>query len=306
MNRYVNWISGSRRGAQAGRLASVATLAIAAALQLGAAPAISAQQADTNAYTIQRTYKAGDVDRYKIELSGAISGMEATGQTGVMRFKMSLVNKETTKSVNADGTAVVKSEVETALAKLGDQELDASSYIPVTTMTRDRRGRVLSMKAEGGAAGPFGPGGDPGQMLSNSAINFYPAAPVKVGDTWKVQPPTGTQKASLFAGGEGTATFVAVEIVGGVRTARIKSLTDAVIKPMLAPEASGVDPSQLPKQIKVHFEGVGNVDLDTGKLVKLTGVVDFEITTDKGSSGKNRIELTSLLDTLDNKPAAGK
>jgi hypothetical protein len=259
-------------------------------------------------YTILRVYKAGDVDRYNMTMSGTFSGIKALGPQDNVPVKMKAVLKETTKTANTDGSAVILSEMDSATANISDQgEIDISTFIPAVTQTRDKLGKVTESKAEG-AASPLPPGADPGMLLGMLSGAMHSQKAVKVGDTWNVDIAAGGAKRAMPPG-TATAKLIAIETVDGVNTAKIETTVDIGGDKPAAPAAAtdaakpaapaATDNANGEKRpisgLKVHAVSTGNVDLVTGKVVKMSGTFDMEMQRGNGGNMKVHMTITSAL-----------
>ncbi|HZP81040.1 MAG TPA: hypothetical protein VFB21_05350 [Chthonomonadaceae bacterium] len=268
--------------------AALSLLCLAACLSAGVAtscaPAVAAQAADNQEYSVRIAYKAGEVNRYRWIIETKFKDAQ-DGKEKPLFIRMIL--KETTKAVKPDGAAVLESGFEEAYAKIGDQEEDDSAQMPRRiTQTRDPLGRVLEGKIEGG--NPLVVGASGGEtMFSQTAVAFYPPGPVKIGDTWKIaltpkNPKLGTYQMN------GTATLLGTETIENVKTLKIKATT----------ETTGSDKTAA----RLHFEGVGNLDAVTGKLLRLSGTSQ----SFAGTLGNNPIQIHAELLTDAGKAGAEK
>ncbi len=239
--------------------------------------ALRLQADDTTAYTFERTYKAGDVDRYRMVIKSTVNS-QLTGNKDV-DVLLSILMKETTKELKPDGGAVLQDDLEQAYAKIGDQEMDATSLLPGhVVQTRDKQGRIVESKIEGGASAD---NGNQMQMFAQQGMTFYPPKPVKVGESWKISTEASNpaQKGLKVVG---TATLVGTETLNGVKTLKVKAVTDTT-GPAPAPAVAGGT-----GDLKVHFDGVGNIDPASGKLVHMTGTADGVV----GPLGASKMQLT--------------
>ncbi len=218
-----------------------------------------------DAVTIRRVYHKGDVDRYRV-LFHTKSGVDSSGADRAVDFNGLL--RETTRETRDDGSAIVQYDFERAIVKLGDNAMDATQFLTSITATHDRFGVVLASKAAVESVSPLAPTLDFSQLLANAQRGFFPERPVRVGETWPVEGKESIQAGKVTV--KGQATLAAIEDVGGVRTYRIKSVTDTVLdlgEKQLAQSGPG----------KGHFDIVGNVDTATGKLIKMTGAVEADL-----------------------------
>lgn len=232
-------------------------LRLSAALCSGALafPALAAapQAAGNQEYTVRLAYKTGEINRYRWIIEAKINDPQ-DGKEKPLFFRM--IVKETTKEVKPDGAAVLESDFEETYIKLGDVERDASAEIAGRiTQTRDPLGRVLEGKVEGGNSLVAGASGGE-TMFSQTAMAFYPPRPVKMGETWKIEIEPKNPKFQHYKM-TGTGTLLGTETVDNVKTLKIKAVTDTA-----GDAKSG---------LKLHFEGVGNIDPTSGKLLRING-----------------------------------
>ncbi len=220
--------------------------------------------ADDGAYTLQRVYTKGEVDRYKMKAEVHSDGSAFNGATKIV---INIVLKEQTRTVKDDGNAVLNDISEQASADLGDNnKTDLTAFLPAITQTRDRQSHILESKIEGGLPGA----GDMVSQIANALRCFYPSKPVKIGDSWDIEyddkKPTSTSKT------KGKSTLLAIEAVGGMQTAKIRVVTDS--------SGEVEDPGSHEKaKVSSHLDQVGNMDIKTGKIVLMSAKTTF-----KGSS----------------------
>lgn len=217
---------------------------------------------DTTAYDIHRTYKAGEIDRYKLVNKMQINSPQTGGNFSDVDMEMTF--KEVTKSVKPDGAAVITNSFESASADMNGSPFDLMQFLSgaTVTLTQDKYGKVSSVKAEG-FQGPMADA-NIDQMFSQSTLGFYPDKPVKIGDSWKFESNRNLQGSTVKVAG--ASTLVGIETVDGIKTYKIKSVMDN----------AGQD-----QAAKIHVESVGNVDAQTGKFVRLVAKVNSDIGTTK-------------------------
>jgi hypothetical protein len=271
-------------------------------IALGAHPALALRQdaktdekKDEKTYTLVRTFKAKDVNHYKLNLNTSINSPQLGGNIDIV---MTMLMKETTKEVKDNGSAVLMSEFDSANVKFGDNEQDMTALMPSVTSTVDKTGRILDTKIEGG--NPMFTQGPGANMFKNiSPQTYFPPKAVKVGDTWKIDSSADApdkddkskdkEKNKAVQKTTGTATLVGVETINGLQTLKIKMATDS--------ESTLENPMNPGEKldIKAHTEGVSNVDMASGKLVKLTSTS----TSEGGPQGKMKVDLMFALVTDD-------
>lgn len=260
---------------------------LAGAVLLAAHPATSMRrQATDTTYALNRSYKAGDVDRYRLVTSGTFNSAETGGKN--IDVLLSILMKETTKEVKPDGTALLLYDIEQAYAKTGDEERDMTSFLPGhLVQTRDKQGRILSDKVEG-TDSQSNTGAGP-EMFPLMAMTFYPPKPVKVGETWKIniESPSPQMKGVKSVG---SGTLIGPETLNGTQTIKVKAVTD-IIGSTAANGAQG--------SIKLHYEGVANIDPTNGKMIHMSGT-----TNGNAPALGNAQKMQYSLDLLKGNPAA--
>jgi hypothetical protein len=219
----------------------------------------AAQAADTTEHTLKRTFKKGDIDRYKLVFEAMVPSPTGSGETKIF---LTMVIKETTKEIKPDGTIVLSNTADSANLKLGDIDQDITPMMPGVTQIRDKQGRLTEVKVDNAESSPLAPmmGGFM-QMVLGAQAAFYPSKPVKVGDTWKIEP--GPQPREKNVTSDGKATLVSKESVDKVETFKVKIIQDT--------QVAGKDPK------KIHFEGTGNVEPVAGKLLRVTAQIEGDM-----------------------------
>lgn len=247
----------------------------AAALLPGALfPAGARQPADeAKTYTLERKFEKDRVDRYRITAKVTINGPLTDGAETSIKFQVLM--KQTVKEVQDDGVALVASEAEKATVEFGDQETDALAFFPKITQKVDRRLRLLESKAEGNMP-PGGLGNnDLLSVFTRAQASFFPSGPVKVGDTWKIEERSDNPKMSI----SGKGKVVKAEKIGDMDTLQLKVTAD-----MTGEEGGGA---------KSRIDGTANVDIATGRVVRMKGTINVEAST----VGKTRAEFDFALVT---------
>lgn len=222
------------------RLFAVVSRAACVAALLGLAMAGHAQ--DT--YTVKRTFKAGEVDRYK-------TNMQIESDTG-MKVEIVFETTEKTDELKADGAMVRSIRIETAQILVNGQTMALPGFQPTTlTSSFDKDGKPLK---EEGQAGQFR------QFLSMTRPIAEAEKPLKVGEEWKTDVPTnkdGTKKLNV------TVTLVGLEPKSDTLSAdayKIKTVADGVV------EAQNGDQ-------KVRVESTSLVRRDNGAPLRIEGTV---------------------------------
>lgn len=247
-----------------------------------AAPTAPAPAGDATTYTLQRTYKAGTIDHYKMTMHNTVAGEQNLEMQFTMQYKESVV------SIAPDGKVKLDMEFEKFLGNVNGQDLPDGMLpmMPKIHRTVDKMGQTLDMTLDGGQ--DMMNQGIKGMMQTQteSATQFLPSHPVKIGDSWDIKVDKPDNKTT------GTAKLVGTEIVNGVKTLKITMLTDTKNKVASGPAAG--------TEVAMHFEGVSNFDPNTGQIVRMTG-------KGKGDSSKTgKIAVTidlALLNGKDDKAA---
>ncbi len=218
------------------------SLGVAASVVLLAMAPAAVVAEDT--YAIKRTFKAGEVDRYKTTLD-----IEAAGG---MNIQIVFATTEKTVEVKDDGTMTRSISVDTAELVMNGQAMQMPGFKPATIKsTFDKDGKPIK---EEGEAGQFR------QMLSMTRPMAEADRPLKVGEEWKTEVPTnkdGTKKMNV------TVTLLGLESKGETLSAdtfKIKSVADGTVE---SPQGDQ----------KVRFESVSSIARDTGKPLRIEGTV---------------------------------
>lgn len=251
-------------------------LALTAALGVGAnfvgvAPAHAERRdaQDTTAYTIKRVYKAGETDRYRLVTKMNIDSPQTGGPIDVIS---TMLMKELTKEAKDDGTSTSVSEFESASVTFNGNDLDITTMMPKVITTRDKNGKS-DVKMEGGNEQVTAQMGDQvKQFTISSASAFLPSKPVKVGETWDMDPTGGVKDAKV----KGKVTLVSVDTVKGVKVAKFKTVSDVT---------GGAD-------TKMHTEATTLIDVATGKPLNVT-------TKTEGAANGSKLNIEMTLKMLD-------
>lgn len=236
----------------------------------------SAFAQDAKTYTLVRTYKAKDVSKYKYNITTNVNSPQLGGAVDLV---LNMALRETVKDVKENGSTVLLTEFDSASVKIGPgaQDMDISSFLPTITTTVDKSGKVVDVVMDGGNP-MFTSGPGSGMFKSLQQQNFFPTKPIKVGETWKIELDS-KDKAGVKT--TGTATFLSVESLSGIQTAKVKMVTDS--------ETTTENPDTPNKlvTVKSHSEGVANYDIATGRVVKMTSTS----TSDNATLGKTEIKV---------------
>jgi len=226
---------------------------------VGGTPSVQAAQrptVDGTAYDFQRHYKLGEVDRYKGEFVVTTNGPDTGGKDQSVKY--TIVSRETTSSVDPDGTVVVIIEYEQAIVSAGGKSEDYTAKMPRIIHAIDSQGRGR-ITLEGG--------NDPlarvmvGIMATADEVagSGTPKKPKKVGETWNLTSPDPNKKLS------GTAGLDSVVDINGTKTLKVNYRTDA---------SQGA--------ISAHTGATVWVDVLTGKTIKVASRSDGM--TDQGKT----------------------
>jgi len=201
---------------------------------------------DDTAYTIQRTYRAGDVNRYRIHMVSTTSDPQMGGKDHVVKNDM--IVRETVKSVDPDGTVTILDEFECAGSSIDNMDVDLTESMPKVTQTRNSQGD-LQVKVQGGDTRFTDP---VLQMMLQIARgqDVIPTKPVKVGTSWRFTADAGTKDKTT-----GTVLLESVEGINGVKALKLKRVADT----------SGGEAAA-----GIHEEITTLLDALTGKTLKLT------------------------------------
>lgn len=226
-------------------------------LTLGVVVPASGQTSPTaqpdQTYTLQRIYKQGDIDKYRLTVSTKMSGAQTGGPD--FDIHMTMVLKETTVSVASDGLVTITDEYPKADGEFNGTPLDMTQMMPKVTLKRDKKGNVevttdgpneqINTQISGMA-----------KQLMQSSSATLPTKPVKIGDSWTVD--SSAVSTAVDAGAKSTTTvkLASIEMVNGTKTLKLDIVTDS---------EGGKDPNA-----KMHVEGSVYIDAKSGKPIKMT------------------------------------
>jgi|SRR5579884_511107 len=229
---------------------------------------------DTTVYDIHRTFKVGDVDRYRLVNKMLVNSPETGGN--FVNVDMQLTVKQLTKSAKPDGTAVLTTTFENATAVYNDQPIDLMTFLSNAnvTMTLNKFGKVSDSKSDG-VQGPLA-NANIDQMIAQATSGLYPDTPVKIGDSWKFETSRNMQGMTIKVAG--TSTLVGIETIDGIKTFKIKTVID------------NADKNQV--NTVFHAESTSNLDAQTGKVVRIAGKVNYDVDTTKAKGNITATRLT--------------
>lgn len=253
-NRFQSLCVGAAKTARLYALAALFGLSAFGLIASQAQTQTDPSKADTT-YSVQRVYKAGDVDRYKISLRLVSNGPQTDGKDFVMSVNMLM--KETIKAITPEGTVTTVDEFEQANSDINNQHFDMTTLMPKVTQSRDKAGHT-DVKTEGGNPQVTPQGVKMAQTTSGFQAVFLPAKPVKVGDTWTAD------GSSLAADPTAKAIFTvkleSVETLNGVTILHLKAVAD-------------ITGGKIP-DAKMRDEVTLLVDAKTGKSIKMLSKTD--------------------------------
>jgi hypothetical protein len=210
-------------------------------------PVPAARAQDT--YTIKRAYKAGETDKYRINLQ-----LQGESPMGPLNLEMTMDMIETTKQILEDGSVVVEMRMDSGAIKFNDQEMSMPGAGETMRMTIDKTGRVV--KTEGGAAGR---GGNLNGLINLTRVATWPDRPLRVGETWTFEVPLENNPQAKV---KGSFTVVGPEKKNDeikVDTLKVKIATEI---PIPAPQG---DPA------KIKIDSLVYIEPGTGKVMKAEG-----------------------------------
>jgi hypothetical protein len=128
-----------------------------------------------SAVSLLRTYKAGEISRYKSTITANLMGTEVVVTQTI---------KEEVKEVKENGHAVIVSTNEGGKVSANGQEQEIPSTPPITT-TRDRLGKLMDFKKEQSPQGLTSP--EVERLMTALSDTLFTDKPVKAGDTWQIE-----------------------------------------------------------------------------------------------------------------------
>lgn len=180
---------------------------LAALAVSGAAPV----RADDKPVTLTRTYKKGDVARYKSESQITAGAGEA---------QLVAISKTTVKEIKDNGSVVSESAGESSKLTLNGAEMDIPPDGPMTT-TRDKSGKLVEIKLDENATGARSP--EIVRLMEAISTPFLQTKEVKAGDTWE------TETDNLAVKGKKVkvkTTFVGLDKVDGTDLWKVKQSSE--------------------------------------------------------------------------------
>lgn len=227
-------------------LRAVRTAAILAALPFAGTAAILAAPSSpaVDSYNLVRSYKQGEVDRYKTRL-------KIEGSKGAIEFN--LTTTETVKETKPDGTYVLVTKMDAGTVTVNGMTNPFAGVGQTVTTTYDKSGNVLKSEPEAGKGGV-------GDLITITRWSFTTTDDLKIGESRKFDVPFGSganQKAA------GTIKLLSLEKPGNeIKTEAVKVQTVATIDGLLP---------RVEKAVKL--DTISMVDPKSAVVYKLTGTI---------------------------------
>jgi hypothetical protein len=207
--------------------------------------AVSAQavQAQDKPVTLARTYKAGDVQRYKVTVNASVMGMDVI---------VTSTAKNTIKEIKKNGDVVIEAADEGTKVSFGGQEQEQPAGAPITE-TRSKTGKLVDLKTDPASQALLSPEIQKMSAMVSDIIVSEKA--VKPGESWETEfdnPAVKGKKLTV------KTTFVGTEKVEGKELWKVKQSLTA---------ETGMESA------KVSHDYTTWLDPANGRLVKLEGTV---------------------------------
>lgn len=199
--------------------------------------------AGESAISLLRTYKVGEVSRYKSTISANLMGTDVLVTQTI---------KEEVKEVKENGHAVIVSTNEGGKVSANGQEQDIPPTPPITT-TRDRLGKLVDFKKDESPQGLTTP--EIERLMTALSDTLFTDKPVRAGDTWQVEidNPVVKDKKVVVKG-----AFLGTEAVDGRNLWKVKQSGEADV------DANGT---------KMTYEFTAWLNPANGQPVKVDGSV---------------------------------
>lgn len=247
-------------------------------LALSALPAL----AQDKTYTLTPKHTAGEMVKYKFAMlmnmkmkdkDGKPLQLPGLSENG-MEMKMNSTLVQKTKSVNAEGTATLATQVRNGSMEVMGQTQNMPSS--ETTMEIDKSGKILKMDMPE-AAGAGNPLAGMLQFDKLSSTGFTPPGkPIKVGDKWEQDSPNVMKGMDVKV----TNEALAVETLNGVETLRIKQRMKGNMNFNMGKDGKpSPDKVEGGMEMKGSLEGesVFNISVADARMVKMTGTFKAEM-----------------------------
>jgi hypothetical protein len=224
---------------------------------------VAAHSAIDDGFVLKRTYRAGDVERFKTTLN-IQSGAEAGAQP--VKLEVTIIGTESVKEVRADGSTVLETKMEKSIVNVGGQERENPGSGEVITTIINKEGQIVPAKTTGSAGG-----GNTSQMLAFTRGFAFPDKPMRAGDEHKFE-------SKSMDGDKTTQTVKGVLTVVGLEK-RGKELPADAVKVKVLVDATIPGPEGTEAQ-NIHVDGHSWIEPGEGKSVMTAGkVTGFRIPT---------------------------
>jgi hypothetical protein len=211
---------------------------------MAALPSSGTRPSAPDGYNLVRTYKQGEVDKYRTKLK--IEGSKTT-------IEFNLATTESVKEAKPDGTYVLVTKMNSGTVTIGGAANPFAGVGQTVTATYDRTGNVLKSEPQAGKGGI-------GDLIAITRWSFSTTDDLKIGESRKFEVPFGSganQKAS------GTIKVLSLEKPGNeIKQEAVKVQTVATI--------DGLIP-QSDKSVKL--DTVSLIDPKSAVAYKLTGTI---------------------------------
>jgi hypothetical protein len=136
-------------------------------------PAIA--NADDKEVAIERTFRAGQIERAKVVIRFTVSGMDGEIEETV---------RSTVKEVKKNGDVVTVNLLEKGRLSVAGQEQEMPEGAPATEI-RTKAGRLVELQAEDAPQSPLSPAVS--KLMANIGVALLPEKPVKPGSAWTTE-----------------------------------------------------------------------------------------------------------------------
>ena len=256
-----------------------------------AAASISNVGGGQDGLLLRYKFRAGQVDRYSVSVRVEVDAPPEIGELNARTVRASGGTTLRVVKVNADGSAVVRAEVEPLRVRGSRPDPTLSTQIVTLRMTP--RGESPAGKlVRGRAVSPKDLLVDPSALSRLAAV--LPAAPVKPGDRWTFQAPNPFQPAGKITV---NSRYFAADSVEGTPTARIhQTMSIPIALRLLPPKGGGT--------VRVHGALKVNSAIQfapsLGKVVRssASGSGALRLTPAGDRTGKESVTLTLNVDAV--------
>jgi hypothetical protein len=260
---------------QTGKTMKLASLTDVQAGQVKTTLDIQYNHIDDTTYTVRRTYKMGEVDRYRLTLAMATIDPQSGKKNPIARYE--LLVRETVSEVAPDGAVTLVDEFERASLSADNSEGDITPMMPKVTQTRNANGS-LQYKLEGGDARLANLIVQMIVQIARVQYDIMPPKPSRIGASWRFTSTDNGNSKTIRS-----VNLEAMESINGVKTLKLKRVSDT----------SGDDAAA-----GTHDEVTAFVDVKTGKMIKMTSA-------STSSTGENKTTMGITYSAADDKVDAG-